>query len=728
MDDFSLRLLSEAARTHGPSTAGHADARTHAQADAAARQAGGDLEHRILARTRARHDFADYSEALERVRLLFAVGLGLLAGLAALAGAATVQAALAPDEHGQLNFFTLLFALLGLQFLALLAWLALFVFSGGANGLLGSIAREVLQKFVLWAGRSGIQVAVLSATISVLFRSALGRWTVGVITHGLWLAFLVAALGLTVFQLSTKSYAFVWETTILSSSFFVPLTEFLSILPGLLGFPVPNVAAVMASEATGANPGAVAHRDAWAGLLFGAIAVYGLIPRFVLLVFCLVMGRRARRGHRLDTAAPGFAELAPRLMPHASKGGYADAGAGAMPAHGAGRAAVYVNRITANPDGPVAVLGLEIERPATGWPPDIGEPGLIDLGCIDSGHDLRSVLDTLKSPQAVPRQIIFVGSLLTTPDRGLRAQFEQVLGGIDVPATLVLTDGGAFRERSHASDVALRVSDWRSMAAEFFPEPENIVEIDLDHLTEVTRARLASLASGEGNEQVQASGNRLRACFDLILEEYAVWQDGQVEPGHVQQAELHRRIAQLYSGEDDEDGKEGGFLSFGEKLDIDVSSLGTRLQAGADMMTGILPGRLVADPRWLLAGALAGSLGCIAAATLASPMAIAALPLWAGAGAALSAVLPSREGKAPETTTAPAWGTDAVRSAVLFSLVLDAQGYDEVTITRLIDDAIGDDEDSGGDDGGFATLAGTQGWLDRVHTRYQAAQKREAGR
>ncbi len=716
MDDFTIRLLSEAVRAHDLTPAG----RTDLHADAAAREAGGDPERRILSRTRALQDFSQYADAFERVKLLFAIGLSLIAGLAGLAGAATVQAAMAPDEHGQLNFFTLLFAILGIQVLALLVWVVLFVVSGGTTGLLGSIAREFLEKFVLWAGRSGVQIAVLSATIGILFRSAIGRWTIGTITHGVWLVFLMAALALTAFQLSTKSYSFVWETTILSSSFFVPLTQAISFVPSMLGFAVPDNAAIMASEAVGASPRAAAHRDEWAALLFGSIAVYGVLPRLVLMMYCLVMGWRARRRYRLDTTTPGFAELLPRLMPHASKGGYVDPDTGTVPLEVPGRAAAYVNRTSANPDGPAAVLGFEIESPATGWPPDLGEYGLIDLGRVESGHELRNVIDRLRDPEHTPRHLILVGSLLTTPDRGLRSLFEHVFGAIDVPATLILTDGGALRERSGSHDVQLRVSDWRAMVAEYFSEPGGIVEIDLNHLTDVTRTRLTFLVGGKGVEQSLPSGSRLRSGFDMILQDFANWQDEQQEPAFDRQAELHRRIARLYSGES---GDTGSFLSFGgNRLDLDAAGLVKRLQTGAGIMTGILPGRLVADSKWLFAGGLAGAIGCIAAATLASPVAIAALPIWAGAGAALGAVLSGKDGDGSSASQSPPKDTDVLRAAVLFSLVLDAQGYDEVTITRLIDDAIGDD------DADINSLADAQAWLDRVHTRYQTAQKREAAR
>ena len=65
---------------------------------------------------------------------------------------------------------------------------------------------------------------------------------------------------------------------------------------------------------------------------------------------------------------------------------------------------------------------------------------------------------------------------------------------------------------------------------------------------------------------------------------------------------------------------------------------------------------------------------------------------------------------------------DAVRAATLFALVLEAQGYEETAITRMIDDAIADDEFD------LQTEAKVAEWLDRVHMRYREAERREAAR
>lgn len=64
----------------------------------------------------------------------------------------------------------------------------------------------------------------------------------------------------------------------------------------------------------------------------------------------------------------------------------------------------------------------------------------------------------------------------------------------------------------------------------------------------------------------------------------------------------------------------------------------------------------------------------------------------------------------------------AVRAATLFTLVLDAQGHEELAITRVIDDAIGDENAA------LQTESQVAEWLDRVHMRYRDAERREVSR
>src|SRR5690606_17485402 len=144
----------------------------------------------------------------------------------------------------------------------------------------------------------------------------------------------------------------------LSADAYVPLTQWLAAMPALIGFPVPTPEDVRASEWVRRGEAAAVARDAWAGLLVGALVVYGLAPRLVLLPLRLALHARARRAFRLDTAQPGFARLEPRLMPHAVGIGFAASDTGTEPERAPTRHGPPGHRVAPDPLGPVAVLGL----------------------------------------------------------------------------------------------------------------------------------------------------------------------------------------------------------------------------------------------------------------------------------------------------------------------------------------------------------------------------------
>ena len=151
-------------------------------------------------------------------------------------------------------------------------------------------------------------------------------------------------------------------------------------------------------------------------------------------------------------------------------------------------------------------------------------------------------------------------------------------------------------------------------------------------------------------------------------------------------------------------------------------NVASRLQAGSERLIGILPGRMAADPAWLTAGAATGALGCVATATLIASGAIAGLPLWAGLGAALAAAVSgavANMGAIPPDTPGL---EDAVRAAALLSLVLDAEGHNEMAITRMVDDTISDETPQ------LRSEDQISDWLDNVHLRYRDSERREAGR
>lgn len=122
------------------------------------------------------------------------------------------------------------------------------------------------------------------------------------------------------------------------------------------------------------------------------------------------------------------------------------------------------------------------------------------------------------------------------------------------------------------------------------------------------------------------------------------------------------------------------------------------------------------------AGAAAGALGCVAAATFLAPVAIAALPTWAAIGAALGLVIQPKPGSDGSANAAPDDLGDAVRAAALFALLLELQGWDETTITSILEDTVDDDGSTP-----LADASAVASWLNHLRHRFDLAVSRETG-
>lgn len=704
---LEARLLAEAVRIHEEAADPLPDATA---AEAVARGAGGNFEHRILVRARELDRQLHMAAALGHVRAALGVVAAGMLVLAAIAGAATASAVSGPGGGNVINFFVALFAALGPETAALLLWLVLAMArSTRAAGLFGRAAAALGGRIALLAHRDQTHIAAVRALGGIMIGGPHGRWTLAAITHAAWLVFLAALLAAMLFLLSTRSYVFVWETTILSADTYVPLTRWVAHVPTLFGFPAPDPDQIRASQWIGGGEQAAVARDAWAGLLVGCIVVYGIVPRLALVVICLLLRARAGQRFRLDTARPGFARLAPRLMPAAEGIGYVDGGAGMEPKRPAARHDAKTERIAGDPHGPAAVLGLEIDVPASGWPPPLGSAEPLDLGRAQTRQDIRQALDILRRAVPRPRLVIVVGALTATPDRGMLAQIDAIMAASAVPLALLLTGGQRLRERASADSALLRIGDWHALAEQAGIGKDKVAEVDLDNLTEASRAKLRALAGERIGQRGEA--DRLERAFALIRSKSAGWT---APPALEKQSELHRAIAQLYQGG-------SGWQKLFDPRGLSEADLAARLRSGSDLLIGMLPGRLALDPRWLTAGALGGALGCIAVATLASPVALAALPFWAGLGAVLATAVRGalrahdviEEGR-PDVA-------EAVRAAALFALVLEGQGHEEAAITRMIDHAIGEDDPA------LDSEIEAAAWLDKVCLRYREAERRERG-
>jgi hypothetical protein len=679
MDDpvrFGDRLLAEALRALESDGATPVE---DARAATAAAGAGGDLERRIVSRARAVVDAPRLERALRAVRRSIAaiVALGLL--LAAAAGAGAAKAALGPGGGAAVNIFWALGGLLGVQTLLLAAWVVILLRAPQSlpSLSLGGAALALGRRLAARLERAEHGAAAVEAVGSVFGRGPLVRSALGSVSNALWLAFNAACLLALLVMLSVREYRFVWETTILSADSYVRATRLAGWLPERLGFRVPTVEQIAASErglAPDEPPGA---RQAWSGFLAGSLVAYGLAPRAILLAACLAAQVRARRRFRLDLDRPGYVRLQHALMPRHAALGVVDAD---DPSAGAERRGPR-GAADLTGGGPPALIGLEIEPPASGWPPRAAGTGWRDLGFCDGRPDQERVLGQLAA--IAPATPVVVCALTSTPDRGVASFVEEVARASGSAPVLVLTGGEAFRRRGGAAEVAGRVEDWRRLAACAGIDAARVIEVDLDHLTDASAAKLAGALGVPPRAGAQRTAARhLEAAFELVAAHAARWSKA---PGVEEQATLHAAIARLHRRGD----AARPFTWLAGGLQAIQADAAAALRGGARGVVALLPERARIDPRWLAAGAFAGALGCLAAALLAAPAAIAALPAWsvlgAAVGAAVRAVMPVRPGPAPAPAGDDAARGDALGAAALFAVLLELQGRDEAAITRVLD-------------------------------------------
>ncbi|MDG4601544.1 MAG: DUF2868 domain-containing protein [Defluviicoccus sp.] len=525
--DLARLVLAEAVRLHEENRGFLIEDRA---AEAAAVAAGGDLQRRILTRASALTVAADVRDALDRLRQLFALSAaaGFLIALALGAGSALALMASAPSGYGAAvptNFFLLYGSLLGPHALMLAAWLfALLALpnrssgsslgGGSLGGSLGGGILALVRRLSRWTLKQPLEAAAARAFALVMTGSPAGRWLVSALSHGLWFGYLAGGSAMVFLLLSTRQVSFAWETTILSAEDYIALTRALAAAPGWLGFAAPDAQQIAASQIPlAAAPSAAADR-AWAGLLLGSLFVYGVLPRLVLVLLCLGLGRRAIRRYRLDTSRPGFARLQERLTPLAQTTGVIDAdqdgpAAAAAPSSlGQAAEADTANGIPGPAqvvgDGPVAILAFESERPKGGWPLLPDGVSWLDCGSIEDRADRARVRARLGAAVRPPRLLVLACSLLTTPDRGVGAFLAEFAGEAGLPLALLLSQDHHYRARTpgdeaaKASAVGQRIADWRQIALAAGIPAANVAAIDLDQPGAATRQRLQAWLGRSG--------------------------------------------------------------------------------------------------------------------------------------------------------------------------------------------------------------------------------------
>lgn len=201
-----------------------------------------------------------------------------------------------------LNFFYILLSILGFHTLMLVIWLGWLIISPRNKPTLFS---SFFQPDTLMRGKDAVTVATVEVYQQQLLHTGT-KWFFGRISHQLWLASLLGMLASLVLLFLVKSYTFVWESTLLQNHTVATLVQYLGWLPNLVGFPVPTAQDILlAQTAPDSNLMQVSYR--WAMLLIGSLVMYGIVPRFLVWLWCLAVVRSSRM--KLDLKQPYYQKI-----------------------------------------------------------------------------------------------------------------------------------------------------------------------------------------------------------------------------------------------------------------------------------------------------------------------------------------------------------------------------------------------------------------------------------
>lgn len=409
-----------------------------------ARTLEGSLQQKLLHRAQALGAREQLDTVLQRYAQGARLTLIALWLAAILAGAGAAVGALG-DATRSVNVLLALVAMLGINTLAMILWLASFALRSSDTGSwLGELWLWLTKKLA----RGPNAALAPQALAGLLDRQHALRWVLGGISHGWWTTALLSLLLTLLAVLSARRYQFNWETTLLTPDSFVHITAWLGWLPSKLGFPIPSEAIVRASSGLQALPESA--QALWSGWLIGCVVVYGLLPRLVGVVVSLWCVKRRVADLSLDSHLPGYAELRERLAPISEKTGLdGPAGAWAPAPHDAIVAPAYT-------DTQALMVGLELASD-TPWPPFPLPNDTLDLGLIDTRPQRQQLLEQFQ--QQPPAKLLLVCDPQQTPDRGTLALLNQ-LSGLAHHMRILLLAPQSTRP-SHDARIAL----WRQQLA-----------------------------------------------------------------------------------------------------------------------------------------------------------------------------------------------------------------------------------------------------------------------
>lgn len=278
---------------------------------------------RLTARARRLIQDNALTRALQHPQNLFIRASRISLIIAAILGA--LAAVNAVGESATLNIYWLLAVLLGFNLISILLWII------GISLHLQGLSAGVVAQFACWfpyryKEKESDSIASLAVRgwWETCLTGAIGKWRISVLTHQFWLTYLTTGLVLLILLMMAKQYDFIWGTTLLPESSLPELTLWLSKPMEFFGLIPPDSYQIAASR-VGAVTQDAETRSAWAKFLLGALLLYGILPRLILLLISMLMQKITESHFKLDLYLPYYVTLRQRLMAHEFESSVIDA-------------------------------------------------------------------------------------------------------------------------------------------------------------------------------------------------------------------------------------------------------------------------------------------------------------------------------------------------------------------------------------------------------------------
>lgn len=347
------------------------------------------------------------------------------------------------------NFFYVLASILGFHTLMLVMWLGWMLFAPrNKPNLLGTL----FNPNTLIRGND-----IVSQTAVELYQDQLKhtgtKWYISRLSHQFWLASLLGMFSSLVLLLLVKNYSFVWESTLLQNATVVEIVKIMAWLPNLVGFPTPTAQDIITAQM---NPETVPQLISlrWAMLLIGSLLMYGIVPRLVVWLVCLVMVRSSSM--KLDLKLPYYQKIVDFWQRHVVDPD--DSPVEQKPT--APTALVSQHKKL------IALLEYPYNRP-NWYQPALGQSGQVvdDIGILDDRDDMAKLVSYLAQ---APVQVLLGIPPQALPDRGTMRKLDTIAqtakGGLIVQ--LLEDDSGYLPDAAKLEQLKTRRAQWEAALAE----------------------------------------------------------------------------------------------------------------------------------------------------------------------------------------------------------------------------------------------------------------------